>query len=49
MSDASIEPIVRAERPLPAGTTIGHVHLRTADIDRTRSFYVGVLGFDVIT
>jgi catechol 2,3-dioxygenase len=30
------------------GTRIGHVHLRTADIDRVREFYVGVLGFDVM-
>ena len=30
------------------GTRIGHVHLRTADIDRVRDFYVGVLGFDVM-
>ena len=30
------------------GTFIGHVHLRTADIDRVRDFYVGVLGFDVV-
>ena len=29
-------------------TRIGHVHLRTADIDRVRDFYVGVLGFDVM-
>ncbi|MBE2316183.1 VOC family protein [Solirubrobacter sp. CPCC 204708] len=48
MSEASVEPIVRAERPLPPGTRIGHVHLRTANIDRVRDFYVGVLGFDVI-
>ena len=27
---------------------IGHVHLRTADIDRVRDFYVDVLGFDVV-
>jgi catechol 2,3-dioxygenase len=27
---------------------LGHVHLRTADIDRIRAFYVDVLGFDVI-
>ncbi len=30
------------------GTRIGHVHLRTADIDRVRDFYVGVLGFEVM-
>jgi catechol 2,3-dioxygenase len=35
-------------RPIAAGTHIGHVHLRTADIDRVRDFYVGVLGFDVV-
>jgi catechol 2,3-dioxygenase len=34
--------------PIAAGTRIGHVHLRTADIDRVRDFYAGVLGFDVI-
>jgi catechol 2,3-dioxygenase len=28
--------------------TIGHVHLRTADIDRVRAFYVDVLGFEVV-
>src|SRR3954447_21156319 len=44
----AIEPLQRADRPIAAGTTIGHVHLRTADIDRVKAFYVGVLGFDVI-
>ena len=34
----SIDPHVR----------IGHVHLRTADIDRVKAFYCGVLGFDVV-
>ena len=27
---------------------VGHVHLRTADIDRVRTFYVDILGFDVV-
>src|SRR5688572_9647355 len=44
MSEQPVEPIARAERPIAAGTRIGHVHLRTADIYRVRSFYVGVLG-----
>jgi catechol 2,3-dioxygenase len=35
-------------RPIDPGVTIGHVHLRTADIDRVRDFYVGVLGFDLV-
>src|SRR6185437_7858620 len=30
------------------GVTIGHVHLRTTDIDRIRHFYVDLLGFDVV-
>ncbi len=29
----------------PAGTGIGHVHLRVADLDRAIAFYQGVLGF----
>jgi catechol 2,3-dioxygenase len=41
-------PVERATRPIAAGVDIGHVHLRTADIDRVHDFYVGVLGFDVI-
>jgi catechol 2,3-dioxygenase len=44
----SIAPVERAARPIDPGVTIGHVHLRTADIDRVRAFYVDVLGFDVV-
>src|SRR4029450_9689126 len=47
-TQGSITPMARAPRPIDPGTTIGHVHLRTADIDRVRDFYVGVLGFDVV-
>jgi catechol 2,3-dioxygenase len=36
--DPAIDPELR----------IGHVHLRTADIDRVRAFYVGIMGFDVV-
>jgi catechol 2,3-dioxygenase len=44
----SAVPVAAAERPIDPGVTIGHVHLRTADIDRVRDFYVGVLGFSVV-
>src|SRR4029077_1718236 len=44
----SIVPTQRAPRPMEPGVTIGHVHLRTSDIDRIRDFYVDVLGFDVV-
>ena len=43
-----IEPARAAERPIDPLVRVGHVHLRTADIDRARDFYVGILGFDVI-
>jgi catechol 2,3-dioxygenase len=43
-----IVPIATAADPIAPGVRIGHVHLRTADIDRIREFYVDVLGFDVI-
>lgn len=33
---------------LPAGTTIGHVHLHVADLRAAEAFYVGVLGFEVM-
>ena len=36
------EPQVRPAHPIDPGVTVGHVHLRTADIDRVREFYVGV-------
>ena len=44
----SIVPMQRAPRPMEPGVTIGHVHLRTSDIDRIRHFYVDVLGFDLV-
>ena len=33
---------------LPAGTHIGHVHLKVANIDRALAFYCDVLGFDLV-
>jgi catechol 2,3-dioxygenase len=44
----SFDPAVPAERPIDPHVRIGHVHLRTADIDRVRAFYVDILGFDVV-
>src|SRR5207249_8586283 len=34
--------------PIAAGTRIGHVHLKVANIDRALKFYCGVLGFELI-
>jgi len=43
-----VVPREAAPRPIDPGVNIGHVHLKTADIDRIKRFYVDVLGFDVI-
>jgi catechol 2,3-dioxygenase len=47
-TQGSVRPTQAAPDPIDPGVRIGHVHLRTADIDRVRAFYVGVLGFDVV-
>jgi len=47
----------RAERPGPAvgrdpidaAASIGHVHLKVADLERSLAFYCGVLGFELTT
>ena len=33
--------------PMPAQTTMGHVHLNVSDLDGTEAFYAGDLGLDV--
>lgn len=34
---------------LPSQTTIGHVHLKVADLQRSLDFYHGILGFEITT
>jgi len=36
-----------ATAPIPAGTRIGHVHLKVSDLQRALDFYCGVLGFEL--
>jgi len=48
MTDTTVTPVGQAETPIDPRVDIGHVHLKTADIQRVRDFYVGVLGFDVV-
>ena len=43
LAEAGSEPW----RGMPAGTTLGHVHLRVADLAPAERFYHGLLGFDV--
>ena len=35
-------------KPISAGTRIGHVHLKVADLERALGFYCGVLGFELM-
>jgi catechol 2,3-dioxygenase len=48
-SETGVAPVERAAQPIDPGVGIGHVHLKTADIQRVHDFYVGILGFDVVT
>jgi catechol 2,3-dioxygenase len=34
--------------PIDSGVTIGHVHLKVADLERALAFYCGVLGFQLM-
>ena len=43
-----IQPLEKSSVPITAGVDIGHVHLKTANIDRIYAFYVDILGFDVV-
>jgi catechol 2,3-dioxygenase len=43
-----VVPSERSPRSIDPGVDIGHVHLKTADIDRIHHFYVDILGFDVV-
>ena len=36
-----------AASTIPAGTRIGHVHLKVSDLKRALDFYVGILGFEL--
>ena len=40
--------MAETSRPIDPGVSIGHVHLKVADLDRALSFYSGVLGFELI-
>ncbi len=38
-----------SESSIPAGTSIGHVHLKVANLNRSVQFYRVLLGFDLVT
>jgi len=45
---AEREPAAAAGTEMPAGTTLGHVHLQVSDLAAAEAFYAGALGFDVM-
>jgi len=47
LSAAEREPEAAAATAMPAGTTLGHVHLQVADLDTAERFYAETLGFGV--
>jgi catechol 2,3-dioxygenase len=47
LPDAEREPTAAADTEMPAGTTLGHVHLQVSDLAAAEAFYAGALGFDV--
>jgi catechol 2,3-dioxygenase len=50
LDDVMAEEGASERRPngMPSGTTMGHVHLRVADIPASEAFYNGSLGLDVM-
>jgi len=44
---ASKPTTLSKSRPIAAGVSIGHVHLKVSDLERAIAFYSGVLGFEV--
>ena len=37
-----------SDQSIPAGTSIGHVHLKVADLQRSIAFYHELMGFDLV-
>lgn len=46
---ALLQPVEKNQNPIDPGVDIGHVHLKSANLDKIYDFYVGILGFDVVT
>src|SRR5262245_6024765 len=44
----SPKPILPSTRAVDPGVSIGHIHLKVADLNRALTFYCDVLGFDVM-
>jgi len=47
MSDNPAKNRITKIQPIDAGVSIGHVHLKVADLERSLAFYCGILGFEL--
>ena len=47
MSSTEAADNVKKDRPIDSGASIGHVHLKVADLERSVKFYTEVLGFEI--
>jgi catechol 2,3-dioxygenase len=45
---SSLKSLAPNPRPIDPGVSIGHVHLKVADLNRAIAFYCGVLGFNLM-
>ena len=48
MSQDDVREVPLRFGPIDAGATIGHVHLKVADLERALAFYCGILGFELM-
>ena len=48
MSKDDVREVPHRHGPIDAGATIGHVHLKVADLERALDFYCGILGFELV-
>jgi catechol 2,3-dioxygenase len=48
-NNSKLQPIEKNLNPIDPGVDIGHVHLKSGNLDKIYDFYVGILGFDVVT
>ena len=48
MSQDDVSEVPLRFGPIDAGASIGHVHLKVADLERALDFYCGVLGFELV-
>jgi catechol 2,3-dioxygenase len=48
MSQEDVREVPLRFGPIDTGASIGHVHLKVADLERALDFYCGILGFELV-